>query len=426
MSYRIVADGVGKRFQRYRADRPWTLQEVIQGGFRRIKAVETFWALRDVHVSVPAGRMVGIIGHNGSGKSTMLQLLGKVMHPDEGRVRTQGRIGALLTLEAGFHPDLTGRENVFISGVINGLTRREVADRFDSIVAFAELEQFIDMPLRTFSSGMKMRLGFAVSTHVRPEILLVDEVLAVGDLAFQRKCVERIRQFKAEGATIVLVSHAMEIIGQLCDEALWLHKGRVMAHGKAGDVVNQYVRDVETRRRTPASYPTAHTHTGVELRLHENRIGSLELEITTVTVAGADGHPTSEVEVGDSLRIEVSYRAKAPIPSPILQVRICRNDGTLCYEANTESSGVSVPPVQDGGQIALTIEELDLPPGWYFVDVSFHEASWSYAYDGHFGAYPLCVRPTSRPRSTPRLHQTWAVGGKKNRLAKSGGGPARS
>jgi lipopolysaccharide transport system ATP-binding protein len=425
VSYRIVVDGVGKRFQRYRADRPWTLQEVIQGGFRRIKAVETFWALRDVHLSVPSGRMVGIIGHNGTGKSTLLQLMSKVMHPDEGRVRTQGRIGALLSLEAGFHPDLTGRENVFISGVINGLTRQEVADRFDSIVAFAELEQFIDMPLRTYSSGMKMRLGFAVSTHVRPEILLMDEVLAVGDLAFQRKCLERIRQFKAEGATIVLVSHATEMIGELCDEALWLRSGRVMAHGKAGDIVNQYVRDTETRRRTPASHPILHTHTGMELRLHENRIGSLELEITSVSVSGADGVPISEVEVGDSLRVEVSYHAKTPVPSPILQVRIRRHDGALCYEANTESSGVAVPPVQDDAHIALTIEELDLPPGWYFVDVSFHEAGWSYAYDGHFSAYPLCVRPTSRPRSAPRLHLNWEVGGKQSGTTKNGGEVAR-
>lgn len=421
MSYRVVVDGIGKRFQRYRADRPWTLQEVIQGGFRRIKSVETFWALRDVHLSVPSGRMVGIIGHNGSGKSTLLQLISKVAHPDEGRVQTQGRIGALLSLAAGFHPDLTGRENVFISGVINGLTRREVAERFDSIVAFAELEQFIDMPLRTYSTGMQMRLGFAVSTHVRPDILLVDEVLAVGDLAFQRKCVERIKQFKAEGVTIILVSHDTAMIGDLCDEALWLRRGRVMAQGKAGDVVNQYVRDTETRRRTPTSHPILHTHTGVELRLHENRIGSLELEITKVSVAGLDDIPISEVEVGDPLRIEVFYRAKTAVPSPILQVRIRRHDGAICYEANTESSGVAIPPVQGDGQIALTLEELDLPPGWYFVDVSFHEGTWSYAYDGHFSAYPLCVRPTSRPRSTPRLHQNWEIGGKKSRAGKSAG-----
>lgn len=421
MSYRVVVDGVGKRFQRYHAGRPWTLQEVIQGGFRRIKSVETFWALRDVHLSVPSGRMVGIIGHNGSGKSTLLQLMGKVMLPDEGRVQTQGRIGALLSLSAGFHSELTGRDNVYISGVINGLTRREVADRFDSIVAFAELEQFIDMPLRTYSSGMQMRLGFAVSTHVRPDILLVDEVLAVGDLAFQRKCLDRIKQFKAEGATIILVSHDTSMIGELCDEALWLLRGRVMAQGKAGDVVNQYLRDTETRRRTPTSHPILHTHTGVELRLHENRIGSLELEITKVSVAGLDDIPTSEVETGDPLRIEVFYRAKTPVPSPILQVRIRRYDGAICYEANTESSGVAIPPAQGEGQIALTLEELDLPPGWYFVDVSFHEASWSYAYDGHFSAYPLCVRPTSRPRSTPRLHQNWDIGGKKSRAGTSTG-----
>ncbi len=422
MSYRIVVDGVGKRFQRFRADRPWTLQEVVQGGFRRMKAVDTFWALKDIHLSVPSGRMVGIVGHNGSGKSTLLQLMGKVMHPDEGRVHLHGRVGSLLSLAAGFHPDLSGRENVFISGVINGLTRREVAERFDAIVAFAELEQFIDMPLRTYSSGMQMRLGFAVSTHVRPDILLVDEVLAVGDMAFQRKCVERIRQFKAEGAAIALVSHDTSMIGELCDEALWLRKGRVMAHGKAGDVVSQYVRDTETRRRTPTSHPVAWTPTGLELRLHENRIGSLELEITNVALLGVDGNPISEVEIGDPLRVEVAYRATAPVPSPILQIRIRRHDGADCYEANSETAGVAVPSGQEEGLVTFTIEELDLPPGLYVVDVSFHEASWSYAYDGHYGAYPLCVRPTSRPRATPRLHQQWDLGGKRGRSGKQTGG----
>ncbi len=183
----VVVQGLGKQFRRYHRDRPVTLKEAVVRGLRQMKPVEQFWALREVSCSVAAGRTIGVIGNNGAGKSTLLRLIGGVGRPDEGSVQVHGRIGALLDLGVGFHPDLTGRENVFVSGVIAGLTRHEVAQRFDSIVAFAELQQSIDSPLRTYSSGMQMRLAFAVAIHTEPEILLIDEVLAVGDLAFQRK-----------------------------------------------------------------------------------------------------------------------------------------------------------------------------------------------------------------------------------------------
>ncbi|MEW6421922.1 MAG: ABC transporter ATP-binding protein, partial [Deinococcota bacterium] len=212
---------VSKRFRRYRRDRPRTLKEWVLSGLRTLEPDEVFWGLRDVSFEVEPGQMVGLIGHNGAGKSTLLRLIGGVGRPDSGSIRTRGRIGALLDLGAGFHPDLSGRENVFILGVIAGLTRREVARRFDAIVAFAELEAFIDQPLRTYSSGMEMRLAFAVAAHTDPNILLIDEVLAVGDLAFQRKCTERIRQFREDGCTIVIVTHDMTQARELCDRVLW-------------------------------------------------------------------------------------------------------------------------------------------------------------------------------------------------------------
>jgi lipopolysaccharide transport system ATP-binding protein len=207
--------------------------------------VERFWALRDVSFSVAPGRMLGIVGANGSGKSTLLRLIGGVERPDEGSVKIHGKSCAFLDLGVGFHGDLTGRENVFISGVVSGLTRAEVAERFDSIVAFAELEEFIDGPLRTYSTGMQMRLAFAVAVHVQPEILLIDEALTVGDLPFQRKCFERIAYFKAEGCTLVLVSHSTEAIREFCDEALWLHAGRLRAYGSPDTVVEQYVAQAD-------------------------------------------------------------------------------------------------------------------------------------------------------------------------------------
>src|SRR5438132_13144083 len=217
MGNAIIVQNLSKQFRRYHSDRPWTLQEAFLQGLRRMKPAEYFWALHEVSFSIAYGRMVGVIGPNGAGKSTLLRLIGGVGRPDKGTIRVHGQIGALLDLGTGFHPELTGRENVFVSGVIAGLTRREVAQRFDSIVAFAELQQSIDSPLRTYSSGMQMRLAFAVAIHTEPEILLIDEVLAVGDLAFQRKCLQRIAQFKAEGCTILLVSHDATLIQQLCD-----------------------------------------------------------------------------------------------------------------------------------------------------------------------------------------------------------------
>lgn len=247
----IVVQALGKRFRCYHADRPWTLQEAFQRGLRRMKPPEFFWGLRDVSFSVAPGRMVGLVGANGAGKSTLLRLIGGVGRPDEGSVEVQGRIGALLELGAGFHSDLTGRENVFISAIVNGLIRQEVTERFDSIVDFSELHEFIDSPLRTYSTGMQMRLAFAVAAHMEPEILLIDEVLAVGDVSFQRKCIERITQFKAGGCTVILVSHDAKIIRELCDEALWLNSGRVEAQGPVDVVMEQYI----TERRRPKLVP---------------------------------------------------------------------------------------------------------------------------------------------------------------------------
>ncbi|MGH7230986.1 MAG: ABC transporter ATP-binding protein [Nitrospiraceae bacterium] len=255
----IAVEGLGKQFRKYHHGRPWTFQEVFQRGLHRTKPIEHFWALYNISFTVPAGRMVGIIGGNGAGKSTLLRLLGGVGRPTEGRIQVDGRIDALLDLGAGFHPDLTGRENVFISGVINGLTRREVAQQFDSIVAFSELEEFIDFPLRTYSTGMQMRLAFAVATHTHPRVLLIDEVLAVGDLAFQRKCLDRIAEFKAEGCTIVLVSHDTGLVSQLCDEALWLHAGRLIDYGPARDTVDRYVEHAASQEDVANDVPVQST-----------------------------------------------------------------------------------------------------------------------------------------------------------------------
>ncbi len=239
----VVVSNVGKKYRRYHPERPATIQEAMAKGtrgWRRIRAVEDFWSLSGISFTVGAGRTVGILGANGSGKSTLLRLIGGVGRPDTGRIEVNGRIGGLLDLTAGFHHDLTGRENAVLAGILNGLSRKEVLARMDEIVSFAEVEDAIDSPIRTYSSGMQMRLAFSVTVHTDPEILLIDEVLAVGDMAFKEKCLERIARFKAAGCSMLLVSHVGSTVEDMCDDAVWLDNGRLMAQGPVDDVVEQY------------------------------------------------------------------------------------------------------------------------------------------------------------------------------------------
>jgi lipopolysaccharide transport system ATP-binding protein len=245
MDYAVVVENLSKRYYLYHGDRPWTLHETLVKGFHRLQPREQFWALRDVSFNIQPGRVLGVIGSNGSGKSTLLRLIGGVGRADAGYIKVNQRIAGLLDLGTGFHPDLTGRENVFVNGVISGLTRREVAQRFDSIVDFAELESFIDNPIRTYSTGMQMRLGFAIAIHARPELLLIDEILSVGDHSFQHKCLDRITQFKNEGCTILIVSHDTGQIAEFCDEAIWLNSGHLAASGQARDVVAKYLGEAD-------------------------------------------------------------------------------------------------------------------------------------------------------------------------------------
>lgn len=413
MEEAIIAKNLGKQFRRYDPQRPQTLQEAFLKGLGRMKPEDRFWALRDVNFAIAPGRMVGIIGANGAGKSTLLRLIGGVGRPDKGQIEARGRIGALLELGAGFHPDLTGRENVFINGVIAGLTRREVAARFDDIVAFAELAKFIENPLRTYSTGMQMRLAFAVASHIDPEILLIDEVLAVGDMAFQQKCLDRIRQFRDRGCTIVLVSHDATLVHELCDEAIWLRNGRVAAQGTAALVVDQYTAamQAETQQRTPAAHPVRKTAAGTELKVNENRFGSLEMEITAVRLLDAAGSAVAKINSGRPLQVKIAYSAPQPIPAPIFSATISRDDGFICYDTNTVAAGLTLPPIQGQGEITLHLERLDLVGGHYYLDVGIYEQNWTYAYDYHWHVYPLLVEVTGDDKGIIRPPHHWRFDG---------------
>ena len=402
----ITVEKLGKRFDRYHTEKPVTFMEAALSGLRRIKPVSEFWALREVSFEVAAGEMLGVIGHNGAGKSTLLQILGKVAYPNEGRLKMRGRVGALLDLGAGFHGDLTGRENVFVTAIVAGLLRWEVAERFDRIVAFAELEDFIDNPVRTYSSGMMMRLAFAVAIHTEPDILLVDEFLSVGDLAFQTKCLDRISKMKAQGCAIVLVSHDVDQVEQVCDRALWLKQGKVVSYGKPASVVKQYKSDMQTQTqlRTSEISPTL-ASSGIEMRANHNRFGSFEVQITAVHLS-----PASQINSGESLQIEIAYQTGQTIPSPIFNLCISReSDGESCVDINTEMAGLHIASIQGAGSIELLLNHLNLVRGKYFVNVGIFEANWSYAYDLHSNVYPLTVESSLVSQGILSLPYRWKL-----------------
>lgn len=404
MTYMIVVDNLGKRFNRYHAEKPVTLMEAALRGWRNLRPIEEFWALRHITFTVASGEMLGVVGHNGAGKSTLLQLLGGVGRANEGRVRVEGRIGALLDLGSGLHGDLTGRENVFVTAIVAGLTRREVARRFDQIVAFAELEPFIDNPVRTYSTGMQMRLAFSVAVHTDPEVLLVDEFLSVGDLAFQSKCLDRIAELKQNGCAIVLISHDAGQVERLCDRALWLKHGQVAAYGEPQVVAGQYTSEMRTRtlQQTPNRPPQV-ASSGVELRVNENRFGSLEAEITSVHL-----HP-NVIEPGGALVVEIQYHIPQSIKAPIFSVSISGEKGDVCFDSNTATSEVFLPSSKTEEKLRLQIDRLDLSRGQYFVDVGIYPQDWAYAYDYHWHIYPLEVRSNMTSKGTINPPHRWML-----------------
>jgi lipopolysaccharide transport system ATP-binding protein len=405
----IVVQGLGKRFRR-RSDRPATLKErLVRWG--RSPPDQWFWGLSDVTLRIKKGTMVGLLGHNGAGKSTLLRLIGGVGRPDSGSVTTHGRIGAILELGAGFHPDMTGRENGILAGIIAGLTRRQVVGRFDDIVAFAELEDVIDSPIRTYSSGMVLRLAFSIAVHTNIEILLIDEVLAVGDLAFQRKCIERIQVIKATGATIALVTHDTTQVTKYCDYAVWLDHGRVAAEGEPAAVADAYATQMSrvTQRRTRTDRAPVELGDGRRLVLGENRFGSLELEIRRVRLEGPDGARASEVAGTSRLTIELELYAARPIASPIINISITHEDGRVCTDTDTAAAGLELGTVSGCRRVRLIIERLGLGAGNYFVNVGAYERGWAYAYDEHLDVYALFVPSNAEVKGLLAPPQRWEV-----------------
>lgn len=407
----IRVQSVSKRFRRYGDSRPATLQETFVKGFRRFGSPfgspDEFWALQDVSLEVAGGEMVGVIGRNGAGKSSLLRLVGGVGKPDSGSIAVDGRLGALIDLGAGFHPELTGRENAYLNGVISGFSRRQVNAIFDEIVQFAELEAFIDNPLRTYSTGMQLRLAFSVAVHVQPEVLLVDEVLAVGDLGFQQKCLDRIRQLQRQGAAILFVTHDLGMAQQFCDRIVWLNGGHVAAAGPPDEVVSAYREAMRrmTQQRTPAAQPDQQTAGGEVLSVKQNRFGSLEVELHDVRLLDRRGAPVTLLPADHSLTVDLPWRAEQLPKAVIFSVGIYNADGLLLCEVFSPPDNLSAHQ----GRISLTFDRLDLASGCYRLDVGAYPPDWSYAYDFHWQAYHLQVETPGDSKGPLRPPHTWQL-----------------
>lgn len=375
-------DQVSKRFILHQ-NRPRSFQEMALNLFRRRSAdrdAEVFWALQGVSFEIAPGETLGLVGPNGAGKSTALKLIAGVLEPTAGRVEVQGRIGALLELGTGFHPDLTGRENIYLNGSILGLSRATIRRKLDEIIAFAELERFIDVPVKHYSSGMYMRLGFAVAVHVDPEILLVDEVLAVGDGAFQRKCLERINQLRSQGVTVFFVSHSAETVRAICSRALWLEKGRVIADSTADTVVAAYLD---------------HSQRAEEMALmtcsNNRQWGSKKAQIVAVHLKNIDGEEQRQFRVGDTFILEIQYYAPTRIEQPIFGLGIHRNDGLHIAGPNTHFGQFEIPWIEGRGYVQYKIHNLPLLEGFYYISVAIHSRDDAEMYDYHDRLYPLRV-----------------------------------
>ena len=361
----VEVTGVSKRFRLYH-ERNQSLKAAFMRG-RRAKYDE-FWALKDVSLQVPAGKTYGLIGHNGSGKSTLLKCMAGILVPDKGSLVTRGKVSALLELGAGFHPELSGRDNVYLNGSILGMSKKQIDGQFDEIVHFAGLEQFIDTPVKNYSSGMYVRLGFSVAINVDPEVLMVDEVLAVGDEAFQRKCMEKFKQFRDEGRTVVIVSHALGTMRTMCDEVAWLDHGQLVGIGKPTDLVDEYVGSSHEDR------------TEDEGEGHGRRWGSGELQVTEVELLASGRHAT-RVATGEQVTLRLHYRATDSIREPVFGIGLHTLDGQHVTGPNTRDVDLSTGVVSGEGYVDLVVPRLMLTPGTYELTVAAYDHSLVHAYD---------------------------------------------
>ena len=442
MTPAIEVTKVSKVYRRYARRRQFaTLKSALLDGslVGDLKPDETFEALRDVSFSVPKGCTYGVIGRNGSGKSTLLKCVAGITRPTEGNIVVNGRISALIELGAGFHPEISGRENVYINGIMLGLSKKEIQNRFDEIVEFAEMQDFIDAPVKTYSSGMYMRLGFAVAIHVDPEVLLVDEVLAVGDQGFTHKCLDKFAEFRRRNKATLLVTHSLDLVEKFCDEALWLDHGSTKGEGDPKRVVAAYVIDVEdseenelakaeSARVAASAKEVVPEQAGQEpanppqnpvddaqgpqdgFKSTEGRWGTREIEIANVTISGPDGEAGHVFQSGDSIQVRMDVNAKETITDFVFGLGLFNADGVCVYGTNTNLEEFQPTEITGDAAVTFTIDRLDLVEGTYRLDLAAHKAD-GYPYDYHRLLYTFRVKSKIRDVGIYRPDHRWNFSG---------------
>ena len=378
----ITVTGVSKRFRLYHEHNQSLKATVLR---RRRVTFEEYWALTDVSLEVQAGETVGLIGENGSGKSTLLKCMAKILRPDKGEIQVNGKVSALLELGAGFHPELSGRENVYLNGSILGVGKKELDRKFDEIVDFAGLGRFIDTPVKSYSSGMYVRLGFSVAINVNPDVLLVDEVLAVGDEQFQRRCNEKFAELRSHGSTIVLVSHTLPLVRKLCEKVALLHEGSLVEYGPASDVIDDYLGEVDSREDSVAAEPTgepAAEADPLEVRAQVDGIELLDPSGGSTTAA-----------TGAPVTFRIRYSTKEPLDDAVFRLWFDRKDGLHVATASTRDQDVVPDLLEGSGHVDLTVDRLALLPMTYLLTCTIDTGRSPERPAAHEFPVPLEVAP---------------------------------
>ncbi len=400
----IEVKDVTKSFKVY-LDKGSQLKERLL--FRKRSRYEERKVLRGISFSVKKGEAIGLIGHNGCGKSTTLKLLTRIMYPDSGSIKMQGRVSSLIELGAGFHPDMSGRENIYTNAAIFGLNKKEIDSRIQSIIDFSELKDFIDNPVRTYSSGMYMRLAFSVAINVDADILLIDEILAVGDANFQSKCFNKLREIKSQGTTIVIVSHSLGQIEQICDRSIWIHEGLIKAEGPPKEIDLEYL-DYMSRKiqdRNKKSEEAADTEEPAENK-DGKRWGSGEARIKRIRSFASDGTEQSVFRVGEDIRLTVDYTVKKPVQDAVIGFGIFDMNGVQCYGTNTRIDKLPEMTLTKDGTAEITMKNVQLLSGEYMIDIAIEQGE-GIPVDYYRQAYKIQMLSAYGDAGIARVDHTW-------------------
>ncbi len=390
----LSVDSVTKTFKIH-SERASSLKQFIASGGRN--RYEEFTALNGVSLDVKVGEAVGIIGHNGSGKSTLLKCMAKILTPKSGTITVNKRMAALLELGAGFHPELSGRDNVFLNAAILGMARQEIALRFDEIVRFSGLEQFIDAPVKTYSSGMYVRLAFAVAINVDPELLLIDEILAVGDVTFQQRCMEKFVEFREQGRTLVLVTHDTSSVRHFCDRAIWLDKGVIRSEGRPADVIDEY---------------TEYMLGSEEEADGASRRGDGKIHVDKVDIL-VDGNRVDRVRTGDDVTFRLHFEADEPTPNPVFTITLARLDGIGVTAPSSRDADAVPKQISGKGYVDISMADIPLMPGPYVVHTAVTGWGLKHIYDHlhHARTFDVMAGDSAETNGLVTLRPTWSWSG---------------